>query len=250
MIAHNLECPEMNCLHLSLTDPGRTLRVATTLLFTCVLLAGAAFEAHAQDAAGGGSDPQPDREATLQWLDKYLADTVLMSPEGVAKIRDAVAQMSPSQLESWLRQTQQLRTFVESPSWQETKAWLREYLRIQAVYSDEEIQQLRDDIFNADADQLLEILQRIQKKHDTLVWMHGASQQARASEVQQRNARVAQQASANNAARAARTSNLPLFGTGSASQQTRSTGYRPPGPLVTSREMARAAVWGGLWGGW
>ena len=49
-----------------------------------------------------------------------------------------------------------------------------EFLRVQAIYSDAEIEQLRDEVYAADADQMLAILKRIQAKHEALVWMHGA----------------------------------------------------------------------------
>ena len=74
------------------------------------------------------------------------------------KIRAGVAQMSPSQLEQWLAQTKDLRAYVESEKWQDTKTWLRGYLRVQAVYSDAEIQRLRNDLINADAAQMLALL--------------------------------------------------------------------------------------------
>jgi hypothetical protein len=191
------------------------------------------------------------KEATLLWLDKYLADSALMSEQNTAKIRQAVEQMSPTQLEQWLQQTAKLREYVESPEWQDTKVWLRSFLRVQNMYSDKEIQQLRNEILNADAQQMLDILERIQAKHESMVWMKQASNQARAVELKQRNAAVAKQSAAASKRRGSSAS-MPLFGQGMAKGKKPSKGYRPPGPLITSREVARATVWreavGGGWG--
>lgn len=189
------------------------------------------------------------KQATLLWLDQYLADAVLMSKDDTTKIREAVERMTPTQLDQWLKSTRDLFTYVESPQWQETRTWLRGFLKVQAIYSDKEIAQLKSDIRNADASQMLDIMKRIQAKHESLVWMHQASQQSRAMQVQQRNASVAQQAAVTAKARAANTQSLPLFGTGAALKQKPSKGYQPPGPLIDSMSVARAAVWRQVWGG-
>lgn len=201
------------------------------------------------DPGNQGLGDEQRREATLQWLDQYLTESQLMRAEDIKKIRGAIEQMSSSQLQQWLQQTEQLRQAVESPRWQETKQWLKTYLRVQSTYSDEEIEKLRRDIYNADAQRMLEILQRIQTKHDSLVWMHEASQQARASEVAQHNSRTAAQAAAASQARSTGAGSVPLFGSGVAKSEKPSTGYRPPAPLINSRDVARAAVWSEAWGG-
>jgi hypothetical protein len=227
----------------------------STALLTLILLTGLANSATAQLTAADLTRPDltdaERKEATLLWLDKYLADSVLMSQENTAKIRQAVEQMSPTQLTQWLQQTTELAEYVESPAWQDTKTWLRSFLRVQNMYSDEQIKQLRNDILNADSQQMLQILKGIQEKHESLTWMHGAYQQMRATEVQQRNASVAEQSAA--AARSRRSSaSMPLFGQGMAKGSKPSKGYRPPKPLITSRQVARATVWreamGGGWG--
>jgi hypothetical protein len=176
-----------------------------------------------------------------------------MAADDVDKIRQAVAGMTPSQLRQWLAQMKDLIDYVESPQWQETKAWLRGFLRVQAIYSDEEIAKLRTEVRNADANELMQIMKRIQAKHEQLVWMHQASQQTRSAEVAARNQSVARQAAATSSARASRTAgNLPLFGTGVAASSKPSKGYQPPGPLINSRQVAAATVWqeAGLGWGW
>ena len=169
-----------------------------------------------------------------------------MSPEDGAKIRGAVAQMTPSQLDQWLAHTKKLRDYVEGPVWQDTKKWLREFLRVQAIYSDEEIKKLKDDIFNADSDQMLEILQRIQAKHESMVWMHNASKQTQKIDLAERNKSMARQDAANRAARTTASSSSALFGKsgGSVGKMPSAKGnYSIPGPMIGR------GGWGGGWGG-
>jgi hypothetical protein len=187
------------------------------------------------------------RDTTLLWLDQFLTETQLLRQEDLAKIRAGVEQMSPSQLRQWLEQTKQLREYVESERWQQTKVWLREFLRVQAIYSEEEIQGLRDEIVQADANQILAILKRIQSRHDALVWMRQAKERNREVEVMERDAYMAQQAVAADSARGA-PSPAPLYGAGSGTAQKPSKGYGVPYRMIDSRTMSRAAVWAELWG--
>ncbi len=190
------------------------------------------------------------RETTLLWLNTFLSESDLLRKEDMDKIRQAVAQMSPSQLRQWLEQTKQLRQYVEGEKWQGTKQWLREFMRVQAIYSSQELQKLRTQIVQADANQMLAILKRIQAKHDALIWMHQAAERNRQVEVDERDAYIAQQAAAAQAARGVSSPNAPLYGGGMSggSGQKPSKGYYVPSPLINSRELARVAVWSELWG--
>lgn len=193
---------------------------------------------------------QQRRDITLQWLDRYLTESELLRKTDMDKIRAAVERMSPSQVEQWLAQTKDLRAYVESDKWQATKTWLRGFLRVQAMYSDAEIQKLRNDIINADAQQMLAILKRIQAKHDSLVWMHEAAEKSRQISVLQRDESVAAQEVAIDAARA-RASAVPVPSTAQAGKpqgNRNRSGYQTPGALINSRDMSRAAVWAEVWG--
>lgn len=218
----------------------------------CAVLTLVALPAQAQigDITDLNLTDQERRETTLLWLDTFLTESDLLRKEDVAKIRAAVEGFTPSELSQWLEQTKQLRRYVESEQWQQTKLWLREFLRVQAIYSDQELQEIRDEIVRADASEMLAILKRIQAKHDSLVWMHQAAQRNRQVEVDERDAYLAQQAAAAQAARASSARNLPLYGAGATggTGQKPSRGYQVPGPMIDSRVMARAAVWAELWG--
>jgi hypothetical protein len=159
--------------------------------------------------------------------------------------------MTPSQLDRWLAQTRQLREYVSSPQWQETRAWLRGFLKVQAIYSDQEIQEFRQKLFDADPDELLAMLQKIQAKHESMVWMHQASQQSRQMAVDARASQVARQDAVNNAARQAAASarQAPLFGStgGASGGRPRDSGYRVPAPLINSRTVAQWTAFMGVW---
>ncbi len=233
-----------------------TLRSVTLILLSAgmaLLAAPAHGQIGGRDITDANLNDAERRETTLLWLNTFLSESELLRQEDMAKIRQAVAQMSPSQLAQWLEQTKQLRQYVEGEKWQETKRWLREFMRVQAIYSDKELQKLRDQIVQANANQMLAILKRIQAKHDSLVWMHQAAERNRQVEVDERDAYVAQQAAAAQAARGVPVPSAPLYGAGMAggSGQKPGKGYMVPSPLINSREMARAAVWSELWGpGW
>ncbi len=240
---------------LATDSPRRPLGVLFLLTLSLMLVAGPRVygQVSRDDLTDSNMTDAERRESTLLWLNKFLTESDLLRQSDVDKIRQAVAQMSPSQLNRWLEQTKQLREYVESPKWQATKRWLREFMRVQNIYSAEEIQKLRDEIVRADADQMLAILKRIQAKYDSLVWMQQASERNRQMEVVARDDRLAAQDAATAAARATPAASPPLFGNagGSGGVQKPSTGYQVPSPLITSREMARAAVWSELWGpGW
>ncbi|MHB8957273.1 MAG: hypothetical protein ACYC4U_30280 [Pirellulaceae bacterium] len=228
---------------------SRAILISTALILAGSMVSAAHGQAADQDLADANvSDPERQQE-TLDWLDKYMTDSALMRAEEVAKIRTAITQMTPSQLERWLGQTRQLREYVESPQWQETRKWLQGFLKVQAIYSDQEIQQFREQLFNADAEQMLAMLQRIQAKHESMVWMHQASDKSRQLDVKARNASVARQDAATKTARTAAARSNPLFGSaGNASRGAKpNSGYRIPGPLIDSRTVAQWSVFRGIW---
>jgi hypothetical protein len=230
------------------TFPLLRLRLVPVLLGVVAFVHSGSW-VQGQQAADVKRGAEDARAEALLWLDKFLTESDLLRKEDVEKIHAAVESMPPSQLESWLEQTKELRAYVQSDAWQRTKRWLREFLRVQNIYSDAELTQLRKEIVNADADKMLEILQKIQTKHDTMVWMHQASEKNRAMNVANRD----QTRTAPRTAPPTGGGNRPLFGGAegrAASQYKSSKSYRVPGPLITSREVARGTVRREVFGGW
>jgi hypothetical protein len=187
------------------------------------------------------------RDLTLRWLDRFLTESDLLKKEDFLKIRQAVEQMPSSQLQQWLEQTKTLREYVESDRWQTTKRWLREFLRVQNMYSESEMQQLRNEILNANAAQMLVIMKRIQDRYDRLVWMHQAAKKSREIAVRERDLSIAEQQAAAAVARAASAQSQPPVVDAGGGKDTR--GYSVPRSLITSRETARVSVWWEMWGG-
>ena len=227
------------------------LRLIGTRLVLCVAVVAAIAATPAAGGQGVGAGPnlsiQERRDLTLRWLDQYLTESDLLRKEDMNRIKVAVEQLTPSQLELWLGQTKDLRDFVESPKWQDTKVWLREFMRVQKMYSDAEIAKLRTELINADAAQMLAILKRIQSKHDSMVWMHQASDKSRQLSMRTREENIAAQEAAAAAARA--TTPVPSQPTVAQSGGTRNrSGYQAPSGLITSRQVARVEVWAQAWG--
>jgi hypothetical protein len=233
-----------------------SLRLIGTRLVLCVaVVAAMAVTTAAVTTAAWGQDPLDDpnlsiqerRDLTLRWLDQYLTESDLLRKEDMNRIKVAVEQLTPSQLELWLGQTKDLREFVESPKWQDTKVWLREFMRVQKMYSDAEIARLRTELINADSAQMLAILKRIQAKHDSMVWMHQASDKSRQLSMRTREENIAAQEAAASAARATTPAQSQPTVAQSGGTRNRS-GYQAPGGLITSRQVARAEVWAQAWG--
>ena len=227
---------------------SRSILLTSALVVSLGVTCDAYGQAAGQDLADANLSNAARQREALDWLDKYMTDSDLALPGSVDKIRAAVERMSPSQLERWSVQTRQLREYVESPQWQSTKKWLHSYLKVQAVYSEKELQEFRQKLFDADADQLLAMLQQIQAKHESIEWMHQSSEQSRQMSVQARNATVARQDAANKA-QPRTASAVPLFGNAGGAGKARKpdSGYRIPGPLVDSRSVAAWEVWRNAW---
>jgi hypothetical protein len=97
----------------------------------------------------------------------------------------------------------------------------------------------------ADPNELLEILEDIQRKHNSLRSMHKASERNRSASLKARESTIKQQQAAAKAARKSYGGSRPLFGKSqgsAANKYTASKGYRPPRPLITSKEVARETV--------
>lgn len=234
-------------------SPSVIRPIATRLLLWGVLILGGGGlpSGSAQLADDPSLTLTERRELTLQWLDRYLTESDLLRPTDMAKVRQAVMQMAPSQLEQWLAETKDLRAYVESETWQATRRWLREFLRVQAMYSEAEVQQLRDQLVEADASQMLAILKRIQSKHDSLVWMREAAEKSRQIAVMSRDEHHALQQAQAAALRESRRADTQLFGAGTAgaSDAARNRqGFQPYGALINSRELAAMTTWREAWG--
>jgi len=200
---------------------------------------------------------QEERREILAWLDRYQTVQVVFKDDRIEKIRARVADMSEDELQQWLAQTAEIRKLLDSDDWRETREWYREFLRVQAIYSDEEIERFREKAGEASPRELYEILMDIKRRREGLKWMHNASESQRKSSLAMWEKHQQQLATGRFAPRkAAYHGGYSAYGlrTSTAERSYWRSGYRVPPPLITSREVARGAVrslfYGGYGWGW
>ena len=91
-------------------------------------------------------EPTPKAQA-LVWIDDFASVQILFSPEDVEKLKTKVSEMSDEEAAKWWEQSQPHRELLDSDQWQETRAWLKEFLKVQAIYSDEEVRYFQSEAF-------------------------------------------------------------------------------------------------------
>jgi hypothetical protein len=94
-------------------------------------------------------DAEASKARALRWIDDYREDQVLFHDEDVAGLRKALADGSQEEAQRWWSKTARIRAELESPEWIDTRDWFREFLRVQAIFSVEEIGDLRTRAWNA-----------------------------------------------------------------------------------------------------
>ena len=243
--------------------------ILRTFAITVTLLPVAGALAIAEEPAAVATD---ELQQTLDWMDRYLTVQVLFDQQDVLKLRDKVARMSPDDLQAWLDRTKELRERLESPEWVATQEFLADFLAKQAIYSDEEIAQMRKEAAEMEPDQLMGLLDKMEAKYAEMTGRRLATEQRREAGLAGQDLRVARQQDAakeqqkvmysardrylSNQAAQARSassrSSTPLFGSNqsNAARSSARSKYRPPAPLVDSRDAARRAVHGGYRWGW
>ncbi|MCO6454368.1 MAG: hypothetical protein J5I93_03550 [Pirellulaceae bacterium] len=104
------------------------------------------------------------KKEALEWLDAFSRRQVLFHSDDVKKLRARVAAMSEEEAAAWWQESEPKRRVLASPEWAETESWLRQFLAVQAIYSDEEIRYFQSqaaDQAKASASSLQEVLDRL-----------------------------------------------------------------------------------------
>ncbi len=135
-------------------------------------------------------DTQQQRTAVVEWLESYVGDEILLKPEDLAAKIDTIRQMSDVEFQTWYRETRPLRQVLQSPEWQDTREWLREFLAVQAIYSDEQIEQFRSNAAKMSPREMLEAVRLIQRRHRSMVSMNASSQRSRQMSLSMQNDRT------------------------------------------------------------
>jgi hypothetical protein len=247
---------------------GSTKRciVSVNALAVGTLLASFASPVHAQESAamladqeqsvvsveslGEGPADQRDRtrQAMLDWTDTLL-DNVLYRPEDVESLREQIASMSPPSLESWMRQTTTLRGLFASEAWQATNDFLRRYLRLQAVYTEEEIDAYRARTAQLSPRELTAVVWNLIDDYYSLLLTRQALAEQQQALMRMRRDYLAQLRDLRIEMRQIY-QNRDYFADAGGAVAVRQSSYFPPAPLITSRDAALGAVWRGIfpWG--
>ena len=111
------------------------------------------------------SSDSPNR--TAPWPTTGLFET---PPPPVQRDRQPIGRGSdrPDVLQDWLAEAETLREVLDNPRWHDTREWLREFLQVQAIYSDEELEELRAQITDASPGEVIGILQAIEENRGAL----------------------------------------------------------------------------------
>lgn len=202
----------------------------------------------ADPPAGEVSD---ERRKALEWLDQYSVRQSLFHPEDIARLRAKVAAMSPAEAKQWWEESASRRELLDDPEWRQTEKWLREFLKVQAIYSDDQIRELQTKAFQKSemsARSLREVMDDITRKRRELAQGARQSDEIRKEMIAARDAFREDNAREREAARRRSAATYPA-------SPTPNVGVREPKgrynqPLVTSLDAARWSIVGGFFPRW
>jgi len=195
----------------------------------------------------GTQENADTRSKALNWIDEYRNVQVLFHDEDLTKLREKLASDTAEQVEQWWQETEPIRAALQSPQWQQTRQWFREFLRVQAIFSDKEIEKLRDDAETAvrkgKPEDLKQILDRIERYRANLV--RGAADDR---ELRQQKLQVLNAYRQRDFSRRTQENRAATFSSSGARSPRRYRDFeRYTGPLVDSMDVARWAIFRGLW---
>jgi hypothetical protein len=212
-------------------------------------------EAGANDSAADSAAAQTGQEKTeaLAWLDGYRKVQVLFNNKDLERLREEIAASTPDEAKQWLEETKEIRAALDSPEWKTTREWLREFLRVQAIYTDEQIAQFRKEAKEAaekSPEKFQTLLADVEEKRASLARGAANDRQLRQQMLDISRAYRQDQFAQREAVRR----QAAQFGSGAASSHSapvpRKTRVGPPPPLVDSLDVARWSVMQNFWRRW
>ncbi|MFO0818798.1 MAG: hypothetical protein U1A77_12700 [Pirellulales bacterium] len=192
-----------------------------------------------------------ERTKALEWLDQYAVRQALFHPEDIEKLRTRVAAMSPMEAKKWWEESASRRELLDNPEWRETEKWLREFLRVQAIYSDDQIRELQAKAFQKSemsARSLREVMDDITRKRRELAQGARQSDEIRKEMIAARDAFREDNAREKEAARRRTAASYPASPTPNVGGRELRGRYNQP--LVTSLDAARWSIVGGFFPRW
>lgn len=220
-------------------------------LFTSILLYCLASSALAEDQQSSktrSDEPSDPNAKAIQWIDEYRKVQVLFHDKDLALLRSKIASSSREDAKKWLDNSVEVRAALESAEWKSTREWLREFLKVQAIFSDEEIEQLRAEAKLAaeeSPETFKAILARIEKERTTLVRGAENAEQLRKSRLRLVHAYRQDEVTSRRLVKQAAAS----IGAGTGQSAEKRQVIRPR-PIVTSLDVARWNVMRNFWGSW
>lgn len=119
---------------------------------------------------------------------EWLSIQQIYEPDEAASIQaelDArVRDMSPSELADLVDDIEAKLEVLFSPEAEEARQWLAQFLSVQAMYSPEELRQMRPDIVNMTASQIRQELEQHQQRRSQTLQAQAAFDQSRQQRVQ------------------------------------------------------------------
>lgn len=110
------------------------------MILTGVVVSVAALSAATNaDESGKQDGGTITKESVLAWIDDYRKKQVLFHDDDIARLRKEIADDTPEEAAKWWAKSADIREVLDSEQWKETREWLREFLKVQAIYSDEQI---------------------------------------------------------------------------------------------------------------
>lgn len=202
----------------------------------------------AQEADADAADA---KVTALKWIDSYREAQVLFHKEDMDRLHKKLATATPEQAAGWLKETKDIRNALDSQEWQETRVWLKEFLKVQAIYTKEQIEHFREEAKEAakkSPEKFKELLMDVENKRAKLISGAATSARLRQQKLAVAEAYRKEEAAARDAARIAAAKQAEVR-SAPQSVQKRPERQRPP-QLIDSLDVARWSVMRGFWPGW
>jgi hypothetical protein len=187
------------------------------------------------------------RQQALKWIDTFSTQQVLFHRDDMARVRKEIEAANDAEAKQWWEETAEVRAALDGPKWKETQRWLKEFLKVQAIYSDEQIAQFRDEASSAvktSPAEFLALLDSIEAERQRLISGAASSARLRDQQLAIVSAYRRENVQQRDAARFA------TERTGTIAPRTvvrRDVYGAPPPPLVNSIDAVRWTLMGRLW---
>jgi hypothetical protein len=234
---------------------GSLSRVAARMgwLAVVVLLGGTPVADGAEAAASAAASPESPNQKAVAWLDHFAFEQVLFHAHDIALIRKKMVESPPGRAQQWLDETAELRRKLESPEWQETRKWLSRFLKVQAIYTEEELDKFHRKVMAATPAELGKMMRGIEERRSTLSSKASAAARRRQQMMEINNAFKRRQFSQRQVVRRA-ASQAANFGTTKSTKVIGKPSYAKRfalrAPLISALGVARWAVYRSMWSRW